>query len=138
MPGEIDRLSAEIAKLEEEKAILGPDQYEERKKKVETTYVQAQRTLQVLEYNFDQLRREATVQVERARQPVIRALLKERKAQIILPKRLALGTAAGIDVTTEYIERLDEQLPAVTLSINQQAPASDKAEDKKEEGNIID
>ncbi len=109
----------QLADLEKRKAIIGNDKYEEEKRKLESQYVQAQQALSQLEYTFDKLRQEAMVQVERARQPVIRAILNDRKAQIIMLKRLVLGSAAGIDVTTEFIEKLDAELPTVSLSMPQ-------------------
>lgn len=119
----------QMAELEKQKAIIGNDKYEEEKKKIEQTYVSAQQNLQALEYIFDQLRQEALVQVERARQPAIRQLLQDRKAQIILPKRLVMGSAAGLDITTEFIELLDAELPSVTLTKlpAKQAPAATPA-----------
>lgn len=111
----------QLADLEKRKAIIGNDKYEEEKRKLEGQYVQAQQALSQLEYTFDKLRQEAMVQVERARQPVIRSLLGERDAQVIMLKRLVLGSAAGIDVTTEFIEKLDAELPSVTLNMPQQA-----------------
>lgn len=113
----------QLADLEKRKAIIGNDKYEEEKQTLETQYVQAQQALSQLEYQFDKLRQEAMVQVERARQPVIRSLLADRNAQVIMLKRLVLGSAAGIDVTTEFIEKLDAELPAVTLNMPQAAPA---------------
>ncbi|NVJ99030.1 MAG: hypothetical protein HWE25_12815 [Alphaproteobacteria bacterium] len=115
----------QLADLEKRKAIIGNDKYEEEKRKLESQYVQAQQALSQLEYTFDKLRQEAMVQVERARQPVIRTLLADRKAQVIMLKRLVLGSAAGIDVTTEFIERLDAELPNVTINMPQAAPAAD-------------
>ena len=82
--------------------------------------------LQRLELVFDRLRQEAQTQVERARQPVIRNILKVREAKIIMRKRLVMGSASGLDVTTEFIEQLDAELPSVTLALLQQqnqAPA---------------
>jgi len=111
----------QLADLEKRKAIIGNDKYEEEKRKLESQYVQAQQALSQLEYTFDKLRQEAMVQVERARQPVIRAILNDRKAQIIMLKRLVLGSAAGIDVTTEFIEKLNAELPTVSLSMPQKA-----------------
>jgi len=117
------QVEQQMAELENKKSIIGNDKYEAEKKKLEATYVQAQQSLQVLEYSFDKLRQEALVQVERARQPVLRKLLQARKAQIILPKRLVMETAPGLDITTEFIEQLDGELPSVTLTMPQRAAA---------------
>jgi len=124
------QVEQQLADLEKRKSIIGNDKYEQEKKQLEQTYVRFQQELQYLEYTFDQLRQEALVQVERARQPVIRTLLKDHKAQIILPKRLVMGSAAGLDVTTQFIEMLDVELPAVTLTKlpqQQAAPAAEPA-----------
>ncbi len=116
----------QLAELEKQKAIIGNDKYEADKKKIENTYLGAQQNLQALEYIFDQVRQEALVQVERARQPAIRQILKDRKAQIIVPKRVIMGNAPGLDVTTEFIELLDAELPSVVLTKlpPKQAPAA--------------
>lgn len=119
------QVEQQLADLENRKSIIGNDKYEEEKKNLQDTYVRFQQELQYLEYAFDQVRQEAMVQVERARQPVIRSLLKSRNAQIILPKRVVFGNAAGLDVTTEFIELLDAELPSVTLTKLPQRPAAD-------------
>ncbi|WP_308909662.1 hypothetical protein [Pseudokordiimonas caeni] len=124
-------LEQQLAELEKQKSIIGNDKYEAEKQKLEGAFVQAQRELQVLEYNFDRLRQEAMVQVERARQPVIRNLLSARKAQVIMVKRLVLGSAAGTDVTTEFIEQLDAELPTVQLSMGEKEGAAAPAPEKK-------
>lgn len=119
------QVEQQLADLEKRKSIIGNDKYEEEKRTLEQTYVRFQQELQYLEYTFDQLRQEALVQVERARQPVIRQILKDQKAQVILPKRLVMGSAAGLDVTTEFIEMLDGELPSVTLTkLPQSQPAT--------------
>lgn len=111
--------------LEQQKSIIGNDKYEEDMKKLQQEVGLFQQQLQILEYRFDQVREEAMIQVERARQPVIRSLLESRKAQVILPKRLVFGTASGLDITTEFIELLDAELPAVTLTkLPQAQPAA--------------
>ena len=127
-------LEQQLADLEKRKAIIGNDKYEEEKKKLEQTYVRFQQELAQLEYVFDQLRQEALVQVERARQPVIRSLLAERNAQVIMPKRVLLGSAAGIDVTTQFIEKLDAELPNVTLNnLPKPAEGADAAAEPKQQ-----
>ncbi|MEX0298431.1 MAG: OmpH family outer membrane protein [Kordiimonas sp.] len=126
------QVEQQLADLEKRKSIIGNDKYEEEKRTLEQTYVRFQQELQYLEYTFDQLRQEALVQVERARQPVIRQILKDQQAQVILPKRLVMGSAAGLDVTTEFIEMLDGELPSVTLTKlpqNQPAAAATPASD---------
>ncbi|UTW54047.1 OmpH family outer membrane protein [Kordiimonas sp. SCSIO 12610] len=122
--GQLEQL---LADLEKRKSIIGNDKYEEEKKGLETQFVNAQRALQISELQFDKLRQEAATQVERARQPVIRKILADRSAQIIMIKRLVMGAASGIDVTTEFIEQLDAELPAVTLTLPQRTVPQNSA-----------
>ncbi len=122
--GQVEQLMAD---LEQRKSIIGNDKYEEERKGLETQFVNAQRALQISELQFDKLRQEAATQVERARQPVIRKILADRNAQIIMIKRLVMGSASGIDVTTEFIEQLDAELPAVTLTLPQRSAAQPAA-----------
>ncbi len=111
------QLELQLTELEKQKSIIGNDKYEENKRQLQIQAGAAQRNLQALEYFFDERRQEALRQIERARQPVIRAILSEKKAQIIMLKRLVLGSASGLDVTTEFIEKLNAELPAVSLTM---------------------
>jgi len=128
------RQKAVKADLDTRKSIIGNSKYEEELAAKELEFQQEganlNRSYQTetdqlarLELVFDRLRQEAQTQVERARQPVLRNILKERGAKIIMRKRLVMGSAAGLDVTTEFIEQLDATLPSVTLTLLQQPAA---------------
>jgi len=132
------RQKAARADLEQRKSIIGNTKYEEELAAKEAEFqqegVNLNRNYQTetdqlarLELVFDRLRQEAQTQVERARQPVLRNILRERGAKIIMRKRLVLGSASGLDVTTEFIEQLDESLPSVTLTLLQQPAAAEGA-----------
>lgn len=130
-----NRQKAAFEDLEKRKSLIGNDAYQTEFAQKEAEYqaegANLQRSyqneteqLQRLELVFDRLRQEAQTQVERARQPVIRNILANREAKIIMRKRLVMGSASGLDVTTEFIEQLDAELPSVTLTLlQQQAPA---------------
>ena len=104
-----------MAELEKQKALTGADKYEESKKNLQLQYNGAQRELQVRQLRAEELYKEANRQVVRARDPVIKRLLKEHKAQVILYKNNILGQASGLDITTDFIELLNEALPVVNL-----------------------
>lgn len=105
----------EMQELEQRKSIIGNDKYEEERAQKQQTFVNAQRSLQVLELTYERMREEAMVQIERARQPVIRQILSDQGVQVILYKQQLLGHASGLDVTTEFIEMLDAELPSVEI-----------------------
>ena len=119
----------EEVRLKEKLSIIGQEKFDEEVKKLQLQRQQATYSYQILGATLQQLRREAAVQIERARGPVIRQILKDRNAQVILPKSLVLGSAAGLDVTTEFIELLDAQVSTVTLSIPAQGDKKEAAAD---------
>jgi hypothetical protein len=117
-----------LANLDSRKRTIGNDAYEQEKSAIARRYSDALSSKSRLEYTLDQLRSEAMIQVERAKQPLIRAILKDYEGQIIIRKRCVLGLRAGSDVTTELINRLDEVLPEVTLTsstANSETPTRD-------------
>lgn len=139
------RQKAAQADLEQRKSIIGNDAYQAELAAKEAEFqqegLQLNRSYQTetdqlarLELVFDRLRQEAQTQVERARQPVLRNILSERNAKIIMRKRLVMGSAAGLDVTTEFIEQLDAALPSVTLTLLQQPAESAAPADPAQEG----
>jgi ABC-type Fe2+-enterobactin transport system substrate-binding protein len=88
-----------------------------------------------LEQFFDLLRQDAQTQLERARQPVLRKIISDRKAKIIMRKSLVMSSASGLDVTTEFIEQLDAALPTVDLPrLNQPAAQDNSSEATPDEG----
>lgn len=138
------RQKAAKADLDQRKSIIGNDAYQaelatkeaefqQEGQQLNLSYQQETDQLARLELVFDRLRQEAQTQVERARQPVLRNILSERGAKIIMRKRLVMGSAAGLDVTTEFIEQLDAALPTVTLTLLQQ-PAEGASENPPAEG----
>lgn len=110
----------QLAELEEQKTIIGNDAYVEQYDALAQQYETQSQQLERLQLAFDQLREEAQTQVERARQPVVDSILKQRGAKVIMLKRMVIGMAQGIDVTTEFIEQLDAQLPTVYLQALEQ------------------
>lgn len=139
------RQKAAKADLDQRKSIIGNDAYQAELTAKEAEFQQEGQQLNLsyqteteqlsrLELVFDRLRQEAQTQVERARQPVLRNILGERGAKIIMRKRLVMGSAAGLDVTTEFIEQLDAALPTVTLQLLQQQQTDSAAQPAEEGG----
>ncbi|PCI64460.1 MAG: hypothetical protein COB37_01180 [Kordiimonadales bacterium] len=109
-------LTQQLVDLEKRKTLIGNDKFEEERNKIRQRAQQFQQDLQILNTIFENVGKEAAIQIDRARQPLLRQLIKDRKALIIIPKRVAMANAAGLDITTEFIELLDASLAAVTLT----------------------
>ncbi|MGB3725703.1 MAG: hypothetical protein WA981_08055 [Glaciecola sp.] len=112
--GDLDR---KLAYLEERRSSTSNDRYEAEKKEIEIEFMNAQQRLGPLEVAFDRLRQEAQMQIEQKKAPLIRKILIDHDADVIMYKRLLLGYKPGTDVTTEFIQQLDEAIPELKLTL---------------------
>ena len=115
-------LEQQAYELEKKKAVIGPQKYEEELNKLRQQNAQFQRALQQRQVIFNQLIQEFGAQTERAQSPILREILTERKADLILPKRITLVNGPGLDITTEVIERLDAVLSTVDINVPDLTP----------------
>lgn len=115
-------LEQQAYELEKKKAVIGPQKYEEELNKLRQQNAQFQRALQQRQVIFNQLIQEFGAQTERAQSPILREILTERKADLILPKRITLANGPGLDITTEVIERLDAVLSTVDINVPDLTP----------------
>lgn len=115
-------LEQQAYELEKKKAVIGPQAYEEELNKLRQQSAQFQRALQQRQQIFNQLIQDFGAQFERAQDPIFREILAERKADIIIPKRIRLANGPGLDITTEVIERIDAVLPTVDINVPDLTP----------------
>ncbi|MBL4790629.1 MAG: hypothetical protein JKY60_16820 [Kordiimonadaceae bacterium] len=106
----------QLAELEKKKTLIGNDKYQEDLAQIRQTIQRFQNELQIANQYFQAVKTEAYIQINRVQDPLLRQFIKDRKALIILPKSVAMANAAGLDITTELIEQLDEKISAVVLT----------------------
>ena len=116
-------LQQQAFELEKKKAVIGPQKYEEELNKLRQQNAQFQRALQQRQVIFNQLYQEFGTQFELKQSPILRTILTERKADLIVPKRITLANGPGLDITTEVIERLDAALPTVDINVPDLTPS---------------
>ena len=58
----------------------------------------------------------------KALEPVMLEVVKEKNAQVVLSKSQAVFTAASVDATALIVSKLDQKTPAITV-VRQRAPA---------------
>ena len=109
--------------VEKKKAVIGPQKYEEEINVLRNEQAQYQFALQQRQLIYNQLIQDFGAQVERVQAPILREVLTERKADIIVPKRAILANGPGLDITTEVIERMDAALPTVDVNVPDLSPA---------------
>ena len=76
----------------------------------------AQQEIGRLENEIQRSRQFVLQQISDGVGPIVSQIMKERGANIALPKGATLQHAAALDVTTEVITRLDKSLPKVSTT----------------------
>lgn len=82
---------------------------ESRKQSAQTEIAGRQRTLQ-------NSQRYVIEQIDRAAQPIITAIMKERGATLALARGATIQAANSLDITNEVVQRLNASLPRVSTT----------------------
>jgi Skp family chaperone for outer membrane proteins len=97
------------------KSLAGPA-LETRVKAFGDKQQSAQQEVGRLENEIQRSRQFVLQQISDGVGPIVSQIMKERGANIALPKGATLQHAAALDVTTEVISRLDKSLPKVSTT----------------------
>jgi outer membrane protein len=116
-------LAATQQDLQRQQSMLAQDAFAAKVKEFEQRVADASRRAQEAQQNLAESRNEAVDKVQTVMQQVIEGLTKERGANLILNRGAVVMFDLRMDVSDEVIKRLDEKLPAVTVSFNRPAGA---------------
>ncbi len=90
----------------------------------QNAYNAAGQRLEGMQNEVNEVGRYVQSQILRGAQPVIEQVRAERKAALVVPKGSTLASDPTTDVTTTVIQRLDQSLKTVSITLPQQtAPA---------------
>lgn len=117
-----NELRVEEEELAGQKAIMPPENYNQKAQEFQQKVVAYQRDVQVKSRLLEVAIANAQAEVERALKPILQKILQETGATILLEKAFVLEQAPGLDVTTRVIEELDLVLPTITVTLPE-APA---------------
>lgn len=123
-------LAATQQDLQRQQSILAQDAFALKVKEFEQRVSDAGKRAQEAQQNLTESRNEAVGKVDTAMLQVIDGLAKERGANLILNRAAVVMFDVRMDVSDEVIKRLDEKLPAVTVSFNRPAAAAGAAAGK--------
>jgi len=93
----------------------------------QNAYNQAGQRLENLQNEVNAVGRYVQSQILRAAEPVIEQVRSERKAALVVPKNGVLANDPATDVTSTVIQRLDQSLKTVSITLPQQPAASGAA-----------
>lgn len=110
------QLNTERQELERQRTIIAPDAFEERAVAFQQRANLAQSQLQQLQENLRSVNGQAQLEIRRVLQPIVGAVMTERGGSIVFDKRVIWHSAPGFDVTTNVIDRLNQELPNYDLA----------------------
>jgi Skp family chaperone for outer membrane proteins len=114
---EKDSLQKEEQTLAQQSAILSPDVRAQKQKAFEGKVAAFQKKVQTRQSMIQGGVLNARKQVEAALGPILQGILQERGANILLDRQEVVLATADIDVTKVTVQRLDQKLSSVKVSL---------------------
>jgi len=114
---EKDSLQKEEQTLAQQGAILAPDVRAQKQKAFEAKVAAFQKKVQDRQSMIQGGVMNARRQVEAALGPILQGILAERGANLLLDRQEVVLATVDIDVTKLTIQRLDQKLPSVKVSL---------------------
>lgn len=112
-----EKLKAEEVGLKQQQTILAPEQFDVKRREFETKVGNEQRKLQQSQQDFQTAVRNAQGTLLKALEPILKELMTERGANMMVDRRMVLTSSDSLDVTAAVIERLNKKLPSVKVEM---------------------
>jgi Skp family chaperone for outer membrane proteins len=111
--------------LQRQQASLSADALNQKAKDFQTKVNDLDRTVQAKRQALEKSNAEALEKIQEAMLKIITGISKDRKANLVFQRSELVLFDQGFDVTDEVLQKLDEQLP--TLTVNFVAPVPSPA-----------
>ncbi len=112
-----EKLKAEEVALKQQQTLLAPEQFDVKRREFETRVGDEQRKLQQAQQDMQVAVRTAQGTLLKALEPILKELMTERGANLMVDRRMVLTSSDSLDVTAAVIERLNKKLPSVKVEI---------------------
>lgn len=121
---ENDKLQADIQSLQAQFQVLAPDAREAKRKELEARRQAFQKKIQDRQSLIQGGMNKARQQLEGALGPILEAMMVERGANLLLDRSMVVLGSVDLDVTQVAIQRLDRNLPKITVTPQAPAPGA--------------
>lgn len=115
--GQERELRAAEQELTEQRALLSPEAFQQRRQLFEQRVVEVQRGVQSKKRQLDEAYTQAMEQVRIALVEIVADIAKERKATAVLSKSVIVLAEKGIDISEESLKRLNQRLTSVSVKL---------------------
>lgn len=112
-----DSLRAEEAELTRLRTTLQRSEFDARVARFEEKDRAFKRALSDRGTDLNRARRAAREELKRLLQPVLLDIMRERAADVMLDARTVVASSRSLDITDEAIERFNEAVPIIELSL---------------------
>ncbi len=133
LKGEAAALRKEKAALEQQAAILAPAVKAKKAKAFEARVASFQKKLNERGQLIQGGMLKANQKVEDALGPILRGIMQERHASVMLDRTSVLIAPPGLDVTAVVIQRLDLKMPSVKVELTPLPPGVAEAAARQRE-----
>jgi len=120
-------LATEAGQLQQQMAIMAPDVRDQKEKEFTNKQQAFQGRVQQRQAEIQAGFNKAARQVEVALEPILKAIMVERSANMVLDRSAVILSAADVDVTPVAVQRLDKALPHVKVDLTPVAAAAPAA-----------
>ncbi|GAB4151651.1 MAG: OmpH family outer membrane protein [Sphingomonadales bacterium] len=112
-----DELQTEQESIVKQRELVAQDVFQNMVAEFQNKRERAEAEIQEKNEQRQRALRQASAELENALRPIIRQLMQEKKANLVLDKNVVFDQLDGLDVTTQVIERLNKQLPSLKVSL---------------------
>jgi outer membrane protein len=113
--GQEDALREEERKLKQQRAVLTPQSFEQKRQEFERKVIAVQRSVQDRSRQLDRSLNLALNKVQKAMLPIIAKLTKNEGYNVVVDKSQVLFAKKSLDITEVVITELDKSLPTVKV-----------------------
>jgi outer membrane protein len=106
-----------IKGLADKRNVLSPEAFDKERKDFQKDVAGVQREVQKKRIQLDQAYAKALAKVQEKISEIVRDMAKKHQFAITFPASQTLFYAEQLDITKEVLERLNSDLPKVTLKI---------------------
>jgi len=103
--------------LADKRNVLSPEAFDKERKDFQKDVANVQREVQKKRIQLDQAYAKALASVQEEISSIVREMAKKHQFAITFPASQTLFYAEQLDITEEVLNRLDDELPKVTLKI---------------------
>jgi Skp family chaperone for outer membrane proteins len=106
-------------KLNDERATLAPDVYQQRLQELGQKFQGYQRSIQQHQAQWDAASRSAGQKINAVVVKIVEEIEKEQKLGMVIERAAVIGTTSAPDITPEVMKRLNQQLKSVAVELPQ-------------------